>query len=412
MKKVIILSLILVLGGIVTMSFFIDDNRTIYTNDKTDFTIKTNSLTMMYETDVDSGEYQVINSDNWNYDDYIFNSELSKCENGGTLTWDDTSNKVIMQTNSSDRCYVYFDKYTGINFAEYIKSLYVNDGDNGLYYHDGSGSYTNASEEAEDNSYRYSGANPNNYVCFGSEEIDCPEDNLFRIIGVFDNQIKLIKNDIITQDYIGYADYTHNSSDFCNAYNGIYDVVSYYYWSGSAIAGVNWENSTLNTTTLNQTYLNKFDSKWQQMINNHSWQVGGYDYDSIARNLPKLSYSYELGSNSIKTFYTAKIGLMYVSDYAYAASSDYWDLTLRNYDSGISGNWLYIGTSELLITPRTGSDTYYNFNIYGDEGCNGDPNGYIQGFKSGVVRPTFYLNENVLMISGDGTKDNPYRVSL
>ena len=410
-KYVLLISIVIIIGSILLI--YVDNNdKLVLKNDSNKQIVNSNALTMMYETEAGSGEYQVVNNDDWISDGYVFNSNLSKCENGGILSWNNETQKIIMQTNSSDKCYVYFDKRSSINFADYIKSLYTVDGENNLYLHDGIGSYTNANQEAEDNSYRFAGKAPNNYVCFGSEEIDCPEDNLFRIIGVFDNQIKLIKNDIITQDYIGYADYTYNSSDFCNAYNGIYDVVSYYYWSGSATAGVNWENSTLNTITLNQTYLNKFDSKWQQMINNHSWQVGGYDYDSIARNLPKSSYSYELGSNSIKTFYTAKIGLMYVSDYAYAASSDYWDLTLRNYDSAISGNWLYIGTSELLITPRTGSDTYYNFNIYCDEGCNGDPNGYIQGFKSGVVRPTFYLNENVLMISGDGTKDNPYRVSL
>ena len=59
------------------------------------------------------------------------------------------------------------------------------------YLHDGEGTY--GSLEAGDNSYRFSGANPNNYVCFGSNEANCLEDNLYRIIGVFNNQVKLIK---------------------------------------------------------------------------------------------------------------------------------------------------------------------------------------------------------------------------
>ena len=46
-----------------------------------------------------------------------------------------------------------------------------------------------ADQEAEDNSYRYAGANPNNYVCFGSDEETCPADNLYRIIGVFGDHI-------------------------------------------------------------------------------------------------------------------------------------------------------------------------------------------------------------------------------
>ena len=110
---------------------------------------------------------------------------LSRCENGGVLTWDDETQKVLLQTNASDKCYVYFDKEPDIVYlAEYIKGLYTADGVNGLYLHDGAGSYTNANQEAGDNSYRFSGANPNNYVCFGSDEGTCPADNIYRIIGV------------------------------------------------------------------------------------------------------------------------------------------------------------------------------------------------------------------------------------
>ena len=67
------------------------------------------------------------------------------------------------------------------NAAEYIASLYTTDGENGLYYHDGTGTY--GTLEAGDNSYRYAGASPNNYVCFGTNDEICSEDNLYRIIG-------------------------------------------------------------------------------------------------------------------------------------------------------------------------------------------------------------------------------------
>ena len=62
------------------------------------------------------------------------------------------------------------------------------------------GSYTSADQEAGDYSYRYAGANPNNYVCFGSVINPCLDECLYRIIGVFNEQVKLIK-----------ADYTNNS---------------------------------------------------------------------------------------------------------------------------------------------------------------------------------------------------------
>ena len=71
------------------------------------------------------------------------------------------------------------------NFAEYITTqVYTGvDGENDLYYHD-----ADLANGAQDSSYRYSGANPNNYVCFGATGADCQnEDNQYRIIGVFNN---------------------------------------------------------------------------------------------------------------------------------------------------------------------------------------------------------------------------------
>ena len=38
---------------------------------------------------------------------YTFNSTLSGCENGGTVTYDGTD--VTMKSNTSDKCYLYFD---------------------------------------------------------------------------------------------------------------------------------------------------------------------------------------------------------------------------------------------------------------------------------------------------------------
>ena len=88
-----------------------------------------------------------------------------------------------------------------IYLADYIKALYQVDGVNDIYYHDGVGIYSD--QEAGDNSYRYSGANPNNFVCFGSDATTCPNDNLYRIIGIFDNQVKLIKHDYATTNLLG-----------------------------------------------------------------------------------------------------------------------------------------------------------------------------------------------------------------
>ena len=62
-----------------------------------------NALTMMYETEAGSGEYQVSSDTTWPQEGYTFNETLSKCENGSKLSWDDENKKVVMQANESDK---------------------------------------------------------------------------------------------------------------------------------------------------------------------------------------------------------------------------------------------------------------------------------------------------------------------
>lgn len=69
-----------------------------------------NAISMMLETEAGSGNYEMTTRDSWPTEGYIFNSILSKCENGGELSWDDINKKVLMSGNMSDKCYVYFDK--------------------------------------------------------------------------------------------------------------------------------------------------------------------------------------------------------------------------------------------------------------------------------------------------------------
>ena len=75
----------------------------IIADTKTKNILNTNSLTMMYETDYQSGEYQVSSDTSWPQSGYSFNEELSKCENGSILTWNEESKKVLMQANTSDK---------------------------------------------------------------------------------------------------------------------------------------------------------------------------------------------------------------------------------------------------------------------------------------------------------------------
>ena len=82
----------------------------VYENNETNIKKSKNMLSMMLETEVDSGNYEMTTKHSWPIGGYKFNSELSKCENGGELAWDEENKRVLMSGNVSDKCYVYFDK--------------------------------------------------------------------------------------------------------------------------------------------------------------------------------------------------------------------------------------------------------------------------------------------------------------
>ena len=377
-----------------------------------------NMLSIMLESSDGSGNYVMTTQNSWPTDGYVFNSELSKCENGGTLSWDKTNKRVEFSGNNIDKCYVYFDVDTSMSLAEYVVSQYTGtQGVNGIYYHD-----ANLTNGAGDNSYRYAGANPNNYVCFGSDDATCPHENLYRIIGLIDGKVKLILADGATTDMLGtdegYVDTYQAALVSASSYykgNGDLTKIGTYKWNKS---GTNtWSTSTTNTRNLNTNYLTYLDSKntkWKTMIDDTTWYVGGMASTNGVESNAKTAYDYEVGANKdAKTTVISKIGMMYVSDYYYAASKDYWTLPGYNssgndYSKAVNDNWLYTGLYECTISRR--SDSFVSeFVVLGSGSVGDDDVGNSNGL---AARPTFNLSSSIKFTSGEGTAVNPIRIQL
>ncbi len=467
-----------------------DDNIQVYKSKNEEIKMQIsgfNGIAMMYETGPGTGEYSESKSGTWPESGYIFNENLSACENGGKLSWNDETKVVTLHSNKSDSCYVYFDAYiipvinsvttsnittdsitltvnatagdsaittyyyaygdneavsstsntytfnnlesgTEYNFrvyvidemgyessilntsvrtenpltlAEYVISQYNGvQGNNEIYYHTSS-----LANSAGDNSYRYAGANPNNYVCFGSDTVTCPSYNLYRIIGVFDGQVKLIMADYPTVSQTG------TMGAYQNTYSGLGESTSYYKGSQSISligvyhwtpSGTNiWGSSTLTTTNLNNTFLNTFGDIWREKISNTTWYVNGY---STGGAPPAVWYDNE----SAGTAWSGKIGLMYVSDYGFAASPSAWTTNVVSYNSSsiTSNNWMYMGLAEWTIS-RQSSNSNFAYAVY----IYGDVYNIVVSMGTVAVRPCFYLNSDVLYSSGSGTKSDPIRIN-
>ena len=490
-----------VLCGIcfVTCNFY--DATNIEDTQTNEINQNNNMLSMMLETDSGSGQYEMTSLSSWPTNGYVFNEQMSKCEQGSILKWDDANKKVIMEGNVSDKCYVFFDKYnpikinsytitpngkkitisisatsgtgtitkyfyskddglsyvesasntytftnlakgtykikayvldsnnkiseyisknieiTSMSLSEYVVSQYTGtQGVNGIYYHD-----ANLTNGAGDNSYRYAGANPNNYVCFGSDDATCPHENLYRIVGVIDGKVKLISADGATTDMLGtdegYVDTYQAALVSASSYykgNGDLTKIGTYKWNNS---GTNtWSTSTTNTRNLNTNYLTYLDSKntkWKTMIDDTTWYVGGMASTNGVESNAKTAYDYEVGANKdAKTTVISKIGMMYVSDYYYAASKDYWTLPGYNssgndYSKAVNDNWLYTGLHECTISRR--SDSFVSeFVVHGSGSVGDDDVGNSNGL---AARPTFNLSSSIKFTSGEGTAVNPIRLN-
>ena len=250
--------------------------------------------------------------------------------------------------------------------SNFINNLYTEDGVNDLYRHDGSGVYVNSEYEAGDNAIRFSGADPNNYVCFGSEEESCSNDNLYRIIGVYGDKIKLIK-----ATSIGTMAYNSNGTN-------------------------DWNSSTLNNY-LNNEFLDTINSG---LISSNNWCLNAptstISKDIFMQECANESYSSDLYENY-------KIGLMYLSDYAYAALPECWNSSISSYNTIASGkNWLILGSYQWTIAPELNDAS----KAYAISGLGRLDNASVTGAYN--IRPVLYLNNTAAYISGDGTNNSPF----
>jgi len=336
----------------------------------------TKGISMNLEQTAGAGDYKTVTQSKWPTEGYEFNAELSKCEKGSTLSWDDTKKAVIVSGDLSDKCYVYFDIYQPTTLAEYVKSQYTGtQGDNALYYHNST--LTNG---AGDNSYRYAGASDsvNNYICLGSEETACPDANLFRIIGVFGDQTKVIR-----AKSVGNKQWHTSESN-------------------------TWSTSSLNTY-LNGEYLTSLGTLADKIATT-TWKVGGGSWSNISASVPKTAYQNEVGSSASTTTVNKKIGLMYVSDYYYSASPSAWTLmgynsdATKDYRAAKTTNWLYLGSYEWTVSRYSDRTTHaFSVTSTGDVLHSNVTDSY-------AVRPSFNLESSVY-VSGSGSMSDPVRVT-
>lgn len=276
-----------------------------------------------------------------------------------------------------------------------------------------SGTTQGTGQVVDENGYRYEGQHPNNFIWFNNE--------LWRIIGVFDsfshgqsgqNLVKIIRNTTIgTLSWNSANDATTNDWSKTR----LYELLNNYYYNGLDATGSDY----CNTGFLSDRYYGKpkcnytvigIKSEYRTYIKNVTWYLGGGDLynDSIDTIYAKERNGNVYSGNSTST--NGYIGLMYASDYGYAADQNrcirsYNDLS--SYTLCSSYDWLYnTGGEWTLHHDPESQSSIARINAYGNMLDNSS---MTDGYD---VRPTLYLNSSVYVIDGDGSITDPYIIGM
>ena len=325
------------------------------------------------------------------------------------------------------------------NAVQYIEYLYSNEEtrtSNGL-----------KKDNTPDQNIRYYGSDPNNYVSFNNE--------LWRIIGVFGNNVKLVRSESLgnlswdssessVNDGWGVNQWGESTHEDGSYYEGA-DLQVYlnkmYYGGDTTITcygGINNKTTTCPTNTLDNTA--------KSLIDNHTWNTGApndsklYDstpglYDTVpfykaerGKETGKICNGRDYCNDTVtrKTEWTGYIGLPYVTDWAYASGENICETNMNEgYYAGASSpdeafanavcknnNWMNYGSTYNDTTwfmspdanPNLANNVWF---VYGAGAAEYD----IAASSSAAV-PSIYLKSNVLIESGTGTSDNPYTLKL
>ena len=311
----------------------------------------------------------------------------------------------------------------GMKATEYITNLLEYDGE-GL-----------KKDNTSDQNIRYYGSNPNNYVRFNNE--------LWRIIGVFGENIKLVRKDslgVLSWDVSdgvnnnwGVNQWGESTYEDGNNYVGssLYRYLNELYYGGNQVNcwRINYEKNVFQTVECPKdddgNFL-KLDDTAKSLIDNYTWNVGAIEGNTREDTL--AFYQAERGTKIGKicsggkvcndtvvrtTEWTGYVGLPYPTDYSYASENKTCEtnMNIRNSSNGgVCGenNWLHRKTKTWYLSPFADSThadmTWFVWN----DGVVGAQNA---GYSNDVI-PSIYLKSNVQIISGAGTSDNPYVLKL
>ena len=445
--------------------------RSTATSANIDYTITLNITSIAAELKVASFKYVLLNGNQ-----VVRQGDFSSASSGGTIS---LNSSTLTDTRADFTFYIYIDGNTEnnanmmnkefkatinvsasegsntINAVQYITNLYTNASktpatNNGITYNyaniydtdsddNTSGGLMNdklggTTTDLDGGNIRYYGASPNNYIYFNCSDYSNQTSSTcetWRIIGVFDGKLKLIRGSQIgsyswdnkntstgAEDAYGKNDWTTarlmkllNPSDYYKVDskdNNLGQSLYYNSTSGKCYSGQN--NATVDCDFTSTGIKN---DETRNMIAETTYNLGGWNSSSV---YPNQIYEYERGTTVYTdrpTTWPGKIALAYPSDYGYAVDfSQCINKRLSSYNDSTctSNNWMksILGTSSwgwLLIPYSGNSGSAWLVN------SSGSVNGSAGAYNAIGVAPVLSLSSELGIESGDGSSRNPYKLN-
>ncbi len=289
---------------------------------------------------------------------------------------------------------------------------------------------------------RYYGANPNNYIYFNCSDYSNQSSSTcetWRIIGVFDGKVKIMRNEnigSIPYDNDAENTYLQSIARDNNGNNSRVELLKYNISDEEIIiklapeegTGQNDYSKSSLQKILNNYYYNslKYTGKYtydftsigfkndttRNMIAEITYNLGGHDSTSIYSN---QIYSYERGTtvpSGNATTWTGKIAVAYPSDYGYAADLSLCQKQLGSYNDATctANNWM-----KEIVAPNYGwlltpNSAYANY-AWTVTSSGVVDYGYYAYIALGVT-PVLSLISELDIGPGLGTSSSPYQLSV
>ena len=368
-----------------------------------------------------TGEYKQSSTSTFPGYEYFYNQSKSGCMNNSgkqikdSLLYDQDNKKATVNVSETSMCYLYFDKYKSTSFSDELiasNTLWQSNLEGDGYRFTGSGTATDSTS-------------PKNFICFGTaDKSTCtsnPSTYMYRIIGVFadengDNHVKLIKYTQLPTAYQWHSDNTVDvdwaDSDLYKGLNGSYFLTNTTYsymqdntwldmisnWKWTAVNTKSYEDQTNNPyyyyTTGKGIYLH-------EMNNGTSSDTSCTNYNGTAINCLGGSW----------TTPTAKIGLMYASDYALSLGQAALSYTSSSNKATLLTGWMHQSNNEITVNTwewtisRVGANgsTFRAWYVTSAGSVSNNNVTYSIG-----ASPVLYLESYVSKSSGSGSLSDPY----